>query len=329
MLDLDSSSSIVYRHVQKHEEKEALDLWCPVFKHTIDHEGRYFLHDASPCYQEGDTLGAWHNDQLVSTIHIRRFLLQCHEDNKKYLCAGITNVVTRNEYQRKGLSRHLLQMVIDKFNESNDFDISILGTGKPDHFARFGWEEVPRPMKIIINWTSDDTLSKTNVQWHSVSNLSHENIELLFDIHSNNPRIYQMERSPRSIFYHWVKFRWQIDEAIVCLYEKGYVVIGSPDNDEDICILEWRAPNKNSEQKLLSLAASEIRQRHGLTKHIQLFALPQYMTIDELTEWAGSIQIGTSSDIMMRNIRLSSEIYHRIKTSFSNGRAVFWSGDYF
>ncbi|UJR12165.1 hypothetical protein I4U23_016342 [Adineta vaga] len=63
---------------------------------------------------------------------------------------------------------------------------------------------------------------------------------------------------------------------------QGYVVIGQPDNEKDICILEWRALNQNFEKELLSLAAKEIRQRYGSKTLINLFALPQYMTINEL-----------------------------------------------
>ncbi|CAF2637223.1 unnamed protein product [Rotaria sp. Silwood2] len=325
-------SSIVYRPVEKHEQQKAFDLWCPTFKTNSDVEERYFLPDTSPRYQEGDTLGAWHNDKLVSTVHIRRFTLRSSENNEEYLCAGIGNVATVAEYRRQGLSRHLLQMAVDKMEESNEFDISMLSTGKPSHYASFGWEQVPEPTQVMIDWKTI-TSSSTNVEWRSASDVLCQDIELMLKIHSNSPRIYQIDRSPPSVFQHWVKGRWQNNAAIVCLYEheqeQGYVVIGKPDSEKDVCVLEWRAPNMKLEQKLLSLAAAEIRQRHGSTKPIHLFALPQYMSIDELTEWAGSVQIGINLDLMMRNIRLPTDVYEKIKTAYSNGHAVFWSGDYF
>ncbi|UJR07323.1 hypothetical protein I4U23_011610 [Adineta vaga] len=235
------SSSIVYRSVEKHEQKKALNLWCPIFNNHVDLEERYFLQNASPRYQEGDTLGAWYNDELVSTIHIRRFILQSSEDNKEYLCAGITNVATRMEYRRHGLSRHLLQIVVDKLEKSNEFDISILGTNKPNHYASFGWEQVPQPIRIMIDWKLHTSLNEI-IQWRLASDLSHQDIELMFKIHSENPRFYQMKRSPSTVFHHWVKARWKNNAAIVCLYEheqtQGYVVISKPDREQDICVLE-------------------------------------------------------------------------------------------
>lgn len=172
-----------------------------------------------------------------------------------------------------------------------------------------------------------------NVEWRLALNILSYDSELLFKIHSNNPRIYQMDRSRLSVFQHWVRGRWQNNAAIVCLYEQdkeqGYVVIGQPDSEKGVCALEWRAPSMSLEQTLLSLAAAEIRRRHGSTKQIHLFALPQYMSIDELIELAGPVQIDINSDIMMRNIQLPINVYEKVKTAYANGDAVFWSGDYF
>ncbi|CAF0761570.1 unnamed protein product [Adineta steineri] len=309
-------SSIIYRYVEKHEQQHAVDLWCPIFKTNFNVEKSYFSLDASPNYEEGDTLGAWYNDKLISTLHIRRLILFSNENNKKYLCGGITNVATREEYRNHGFSRHLLQM----------------GTGRPNHYSVFGWEQVPQPIKIIIQWKTISSLD-IDVVWRPISDLSSEDFELLHKIHSNNPRIYQIVRTPSTIFQHWVKMRWESNHAIVCLYEhkeeQGYVVIGKSDNEADICVLEWQAPNRNLEQKLLSLAVTEIRQRYESKKVICLFALPKYMTIEDLTQWAGPPQIGINQEIMMRNIRLPKEIYEKIKISYSNGSTVFWSGDYF
>ncbi|CAF1125671.1 unnamed protein product [Adineta steineri] len=325
-------SSIIYRYVEKHEQQEAIDLWCPIFKTNPDMEKSYFSLDASPNYEKGDTLGAWYNDKLISTLHIRRLTLFSNENNKKYLCGGITNVATREEYRNHGLSRHLLQMAIEKMEKSNQFDLSMLGTGRPNHYSVFGWEQVPQPIKIIIEWKTISLLN-IDVVWRPISDLSSKDYELLHKIHSNNPRIYQIVRTPFTLFQHWVKMRWESNSAIVCLYkheeEQGYVVIGKSDNEADICVLEWQAPNRNLEQKLLSLAAAEIRQRYGSEKVISLFALPKYMTIEELSEWSGPLQIGINQEIMMRNIRLPKEIYEEIKINYSNGSTVFWSGDYF
>ena len=325
-------SSIVCRPVEKYEQPQALDMWCPIFKTNRDLEERYFSSTASPRYQEGDTLGVWYNNKLVSTLHIRRFKLRSSENNEKYLCAGISNVATVAEYRRQGLSRHLLQIAIDKLEKSNEFDMSMLGTGNPSHYASFGWEQVPEPNQVMIDWGKIGS-SSMYVEWRLASDILCHHSELLLKIHSNNPRNYQMDRSPVTVFQDWVKGRWENKAAIVCLYEQddeqGYVVISQPDSEKDVCVLEWRAPNMSLEKKLLSLAAAEIRRRHGSIKRIHLFALPQYISIDELIEWAGPVQIGVNEHIMMRNIRLPISVYEKVKTAYANGHAVFWSGDYF
>ena len=76
-------SSIVYPHLEKHEQQLTLNLWYCVFKKNSGFYERYFLPDTSPHYRESDTLGAWHHDKLVSTVHIRRLILESSENNQK------------------------------------------------------------------------------------------------------------------------------------------------------------------------------------------------------------------------------------------------------
>lgn len=317
----------VYRHVEKDEQEEALNLWCSIFNNSRELESRYFSSETSSLYQEGDTLGAWHNSQLVSTIHIRRFIVRSNDDHdKEYLCAGITNVVTAPEYRRRGISRHLLQMVVDKLENSDEFHLSMLGTNNPNHYVNFGWEQVLMPAEILVDWTKLN-VSNANVEWHSVSYMINVHSELLFHIYSNNRRKYQMNRSPLSIFQQWVKGRWENSDAIMYLHEKhdeqGYVVIGQPDQEKECSILEWQTSSIDIEKKLLSLAAKEIQRRHKSIKFIRLFALPQYLTRNDFIEWIGPFHIDVNSNLMMRNIRLSVNVYDQMKTAYRNGDDVF------
>ena len=172
-----------------------------------------------------------------------------------------------------------------------------------------------------------------NAQWRLVSELTLEDMQILLRIYSTQPRPYQTVRTPSTLFQQWVRWEWENDAAIVCQYEHdqghGYIVIGKADSETDVFVLEWRAPNLIIEQKLLCIAVAEIQRRHEKSKIIRLFALPQYMTIVQLGEWAGPVQINTNSDSMMRNIRLSDGAYEKIKAAFCDGHATFWSGDYF
>lgn len=319
-------SSIVYRSLQKHEEQQALDLWYSIFKTNSGFYERYFSSDASPLYREGDTLTAWHDNLLVSTVYIRRLRIRSNDNNHEYLCGVICNVATVTEYRRRGLSSHLLKMAIDRM-EKNEFDLSMLGTEKHHHYATFGWEQIPEPNQIMIDWKVTHSLN-VNSQWRSTSDALSSDVELLCKIYSDKSRSYQIDRSPSTLFSHWVKWEWENDAAIICFYEHGYAVIGNPNSENNVCVLEWRASNRHLEEILISLAVSEIRRRHGPTKTICLFALPQYMTMDQFVEWAGPVTMGTNQDAMISNIRLSNDDYNKIKAAFTDGRAVYWSGDY-
>ena len=131
-------SSVVYRHVEKHEQQQALDMWHSIFHNTPRFCERYFSTDASPHYREGDTLGAWYNDRLVSTVYIRRLILSSREEHHEFVCGGIGNVATVAEYRRQGLSRHLLKMALEKMRASHEFDICMLGTEKHEHYLTLG-----------------------------------------------------------------------------------------------------------------------------------------------------------------------------------------------
>ncbi|CAF0855598.1 unnamed protein product [Adineta steineri] len=96
-------SSIIYYYIEKYEQQEAVDLWCSMFKTNPNVEKSYFSLDVSPNYVEVDTLGAWYNDKLISTVYIRRLTLFSNENNDKYLCGGISNVATLEEYRNHGL----------------------------------------------------------------------------------------------------------------------------------------------------------------------------------------------------------------------------------
>ena len=328
---VEGSPSIVYRPVEKHEQQQALDLWYSIFTSTPGYHERYFSPQASPRYQDGDTWGAWSDGKLVSTVHIRRLTLRARDDNTEYLCGGIANVATLPEYRRRGLSRHLLRMCIAKMELGNEFDLCMLGTDRHAHYKALGWEQIPEPYRIIIDWRNSALTD--HVEWRSVADLQLEESERLMRMHADQPRVYQIDRSPSTMFHDWVRWEWQNDSGIVLIQdnegEQGYVVIGKPDSEEDCSVLEWSAPNVNVEKELLTRAADEIRRRHAGKNMIPFHALPQHMTKDELEQWAGPARTEMNEDAMWRNIRLPSDVYDRIMAAYSSGTASYWAGDYF
>lgn len=325
-----NNPAVVYRPVEKHEQQQAIDLWCTVFKPPTGFFERYFTPEASPRYQEGDTLGVWVDGKLVSAIHIRRLYIRSRDDNTEYLCGALANVATFEEYRRHGYSRTLLRMAIEKM-ERDGFDVSVLGTGKPNHYAVLGWEQIFLPSPISIEWNHFSSSADHN-QWHSVDEILANNCQSLLDIHSSKPRTYQFSRSPVSMFQHWTGWNWRKENAIIYVLPEplqGYVVITKPDNPEEIYVAEWRATNGDIERKLLRLAANEVRRRQPQIKTIRFQTVPQYFTLEELDQWAGAVTVSKNDHSMIRNIRLSSEILEEIKAAYSSGHAAFWQGDYF
>ena len=57
-----------------------------------------------------------------------------------FTMGGIGEVSTKEPYRRRGLSGRLLEMAID-YMEAEGMDFSMLFTGSPRHYSRFGWEE--------------------------------------------------------------------------------------------------------------------------------------------------------------------------------------------
>ncbi|CAF2905962.1 unnamed protein product [Rotaria sp. Silwood2] len=326
-----NNTSVIYRPVEKHEQQQAIDVWYKVFKTQPGFFERYFNKEASPHYQEGDALGAWIDGQLVSAIHIRRLYIRSRDDNTEYLCGAISNVATLEEHRKHGYSRHLLRMAITKMEQSGEFDISVLGTGRPNHYSVLGWEQISLPSPISIEWSHFNSSSDNN-HWYSTNDILSSNCQLLLDIHSNKPRTYQFNRSPLSMFQYWIGWNWGKEHAIVYLLrdvQQGYIVITKPDNVDDIYISEWRASNVDVERKLFKLAANEIRRRQPQTKIIRFHTVPQYMSLEELEQWAGTVIVSKNDHTMIRNIRLSNEILEKIKAAYLSGHATFWQGDYF
>jgi GNAT superfamily N-acetyltransferase len=330
---INENPSVIYRPVKKHEQGQALDLWYSVF--GADNPGcfeRDFTIEASPNYQKGDTIGAWHDGQLVSAVHIRRIVLQSGDDDMKYLCGGISNVATLPIYRNQGFSRHLLRLAIERMEQSGEFDLSMLGTGRYNHYYVLGWEQINVPNTITIEWNNFD-LNMNNIEWCSTSEIFLSDREFILALHTKNSRKYQFDRSPSTVFEHWVGWNWQLHQAIIYIYrekDSGYVVISKPNNVKDIYVSEWRASNVDVEKKLFKIAAEEIhRRQQGQTNIVRFHGLPQYMTINELEQWAGKTKIEPNEDMMIRNIRLPNETTNKIKTAYSKGAATFWPGDSF
>ncbi|CAF0866437.1 unnamed protein product [Adineta steineri] len=324
-------SSITYRPVVKSEQSKAIELWQTVFEPKEDgYFERYFLSTASPSYQEGDTLGAWSdNNLLVSVVHIRRMILKS-ATNETFLCGVISNVVTLAEFRNQGLSRQLLMQAIEKMKREN-FDLSMLGTGRSHHYLPLGWEPIKNRIEYVINTFNDSSSINYEGSWISASSFS--SYDQLFEIYSINPRSYQFDRCSPLTFEHWIGWHWQQDFAYIYILpdRTGYVVINQKDGKGcDPCIAEWRAIDIDSETILLKIAATEIRRRYRRNTFL-LHTFPQYTTL-KLLEWDNkNLLFEQNEDTMIQNIRLPDDTFRTITAAFEaeDGKATIWPGEYF
>jgi len=78
--------------------------------------------------------------EILSTVRV--FHRRIYLAGEVFTMGGIGEVSTKEPYRRRGLSGRLLEMAID-YMEAEGMDFSMLFTGSPRHYSRFGWEEVP------------------------------------------------------------------------------------------------------------------------------------------------------------------------------------------
>ncbi|UJR20032.1 hypothetical protein I4U23_023166 [Adineta vaga] len=326
------SSSITYRPVAYNEQIKAIELWQTVFEPENDgYFERYFSSLASPNYQEGDTLGAWSDDDLlVSIVQIRRMFLNS-DKNEIFLCGVISNVATHVEFRNQGLSKQLLLQAIEKMKREK-FHLSILGTGRSQHYLRLGWTPLKIRIQYVIEITKDDSsIEYDAASWIPTSYIS--SYDQLCEIYSTHPRSYQFDRCPSSLFEYWIGWHWRDDSAYIYLLpnQKGYVIISQADGkDCPASITEYRAFDQHSEIKLLEIASKEIRRRYR-QKSFLLQTLPQHTTLQSIGWDDGGSIFEENEDIMIRNIHLSDEQFHGIKAAFEtvSGKATIWPGEYF
>lgn len=216
--------------------------------------------------------------------------------------------------------------------EREGFDLSMLGTGRSNHYLPLGWQPLSIKTQYVIKISDNISTSDQEVSRIPASSISV--YDQLLDIYSTNPRSYQPDRDSPSMFQHWIGWHWQEDSASILMLpnKAGYLVISFPDGKNgDAYVSEYRARDVDAETTLLNMAAMEIRRRYRRNRFL-LHTLPQRATLKELG-WDnnGELICEQNEDIMMRNIRLSNEKFHEIKRAYEteSGNATVWPGEYF
>ena len=307
--------TLTLRPVAATEQAQAISLWNNVFNETSGFFERYYS-DADPGYRDGDTLGAWSGERLVSAVHLCR--RPTVWGSETLLCGGIANVATLPDFRRQGLSRRLLEMAIVHM-EGEGFHFSLLGTGVHGHYSALGWEQTRAP-RVTIQLNPEVGLAERS--WRRL-----DTMDGLPELYAEQPRPLQFVR-PDAYFDEWVGWNWRRSpKQVLEMPERGYIVLDIPEEPDLIVnATEWRAADTETEQQLLRAAAGESLRR-GHT-HLSLDALPQYLE-EGFLHALGAVSAYWEEGAMTRNIAMPEDQYRRLVQEYHAGNAVWWPGDGF
>ena len=128
------------RAITAEARDECLQLWCRVFtgENNAAYFRRYFYGDVEwlPYY----TTVAVRDGQIVSAVQIVKRTVACGE--YQLTMGGIANVATLPEFRGKGYNKLCLEHAIG-IMEADAMDFSLLYTGIPDYYAKFGYTLFP------------------------------------------------------------------------------------------------------------------------------------------------------------------------------------------
>jgi GNAT superfamily N-acetyltransferase len=180
------STPTVYRTVEKHEYQQAMNMCYMAFnihsKVTPGYFERFYTLEPSPRNQADEILGAFHDGKLVSMVHVRPLTFRLRNDNREYMCAYVSGVTTLEEHRKRGYSRHLLQIALDKMEKDGRFDMILLHSLVPNHYSVLGWELMATPGIVTIEW-KDFQPTGDNVEWRPAAEVLWSDGQLLQEIY--------------------------------------------------------------------------------------------------------------------------------------------------
>lgn len=134
---------VEFRALKESEMDAWFDHCALVFNQHNDFEAsrQYFMNHwyNDPWRERHGILVAVEAGEILSTVRV--FHRRIYLGGETFTMGGIGEVSTKAPYRRQGLSGRLLEMAID-YMEAEGMDFSMLSTGTPRHYSRFGWEEV-------------------------------------------------------------------------------------------------------------------------------------------------------------------------------------------
>lgn len=307
--------SIVFRPIRSEEHELALELWDLAFTPGRDYFERYYRDD--PWYEEGDTLGAFEGERLVSAVHVCRRPVEWA--GRTLRCGAVANVATHPDYRRRGLSRALLRAMLERM-EATGLDFSMLFTGAFGHYAALGWEQVVTPRAVVALDREIESDAELKVEAAAFG----EGAELYW---KTPPRPLLLHR-PERYFRGWVGWEWSQRRArLIWQEDAGYAAVALPEaRDGRATVLEWFAMDEAAEPALLAAAAAMARaEGYG---RLALAATPYYGGPAAL-QGLGGVTPEPEPHMMLRNLRLSAGEFEEVKRLYASGDAAWWPSDAF
>lgn len=294
--------------------EEALDLWAEAFPVGRGSFEEFLQSD--PWRRAGDTLGAFDSGELVSTVSLARRELRWQGGT--IWCAGIAAVATRERWRRRGLSRALLAMMLEKLQQER-FAFSMLYTDVTGHYLPLGWRIVLTPQPVV---TLEERLpdapepEEMTGEWDG-----------LFRLREHFPApLLALERGEFH-FHACSTRRWKNMRAhVLRLADAGYLVARPLENKDRLAVTEIVAMDERSEEALV-VGAGKLARRLGCAE-LEFEGLPPFGQ-GELVRRLGRVRDEVNARKMFRNVSLSEEDYRGIVELYHDGRAVWWLTDSF
>lgn len=309
------------RSLLPEERDAALELWVEVFRDdTGEYFNRYF--EADPAYRDADCHVAAVDGRLAAVLVCRRRMAW---RGREILCGAIANVATREEFQRRGLSRALLARSIGAM-EADGFAFSMLFTGTYGHYSALGWQQVVVP-RLSVRLGTEGPGSRAAIQELSTQPIPPEVIAL----YDSLPRRPLHMARPPEYFEGWTGRYWRSGEENALLLAGseealGYAVIRAQPRRNSSWVHELRARDAAVEADLLEGAARWARRRgHEL---LNLGFLPQFGGA-EAAAGLGQVSREANDGLMLRSIKLPPEEMGRVTEAYASGEAQFWWSDDF
>ncbi|MCA1595206.1 MAG: GNAT family N-acetyltransferase [Chloroflexi bacterium] len=287
-----------------------------VFRGSPDYFERYY--HADPWYCEGDSLGAWAGATLVSAVHLCRRPL--HYRGDIVWCGGIANVATLEEHRGQGLSRRLLSLIIERMEKAG-MGFSMLGTGRPGHYAALGWQAAPLPAPTVTFETPDGPTD--SIPMEAAASITPE-IQRIYQ--DGMPAPLRLDR-PDAYFSGWVGWNLRHSSVeLLTLPRRGYLAFSNPsESGAPAAVREWGAVDAETEAVLLAAAGRLARERGAAAMRLVAVPVGGMSRLEGLGAVARSRRGGT----MFRNVSLPGSEYQEILRLYESGEARWWPADGF